>query len=132
MCGLRPVTSTRQNVISRGLSIFGSFFKPLRSVVTETFAEASENWEVSSNLILTDRLPQSFINVKLMMYGFRPVSSTCQNMKSEELPIFRKLCKPLRDLVTKTFQSCSQQVRIMGVCKGVMIFLTYDFCYLQN
>ena len=28
--------------------------------------------------------------------------------------------------ITKTFQLCSQRVPIMGVCKGVLIFLTYD------
>ena len=35
--------STRQNVISRGLPIFGSFCKLLRNVVTEIFAEAAAN-----------------------------------------------------------------------------------------
>ena len=35
--------STRQNVISRGLLIFGSFCSLLRNVVTETFAEAAAN-----------------------------------------------------------------------------------------
>ena len=43
MCGFRLVSSTRQNVISRGLPVFGSFCKLLRNVVTETFAEPSEN-----------------------------------------------------------------------------------------
>ena len=32
--GFRPVCSTRQNVISRGLPIFGSFCRPLRNFVT--------------------------------------------------------------------------------------------------
>ena len=81
MCGFRPVISTRQNVISSGLPIFGCFFKPLRNVVTETFAEPSKNWEVSSNRIMTGRPSRSFINFKLvihyLMYVFRPVSSTC-------------------------------------------------------
>ena len=45
-CGFRPVISTRQNVISQGLPIFGTFCKPLRNVVTETSAEPSANWEV--------------------------------------------------------------------------------------
>ena len=81
-CGFRLVSFTAQNLISRGLPDFGSFCKPPRNVVTETFAEPSANWEVSSNRILTDRPSGSFINVKLvihyyLMYGFPPVSSTC-------------------------------------------------------
>ena len=72
MCGFRLISSTRQNVILRGMP---------RNVVTETFAEPSENWKVSSNRILTSGPSSSFINVKLvihyLMYGFRPVSSTC-------------------------------------------------------
>ena len=47
---------------------------------TETFADPSENWEVSSKRILTGRPSGSIINVKLvihyLMYGFRPFSST--------------------------------------------------------
>ena len=66
--GFRPVISTRQNVISRGLSIFGSFCRPLRNVVAETFADHFENWEVSSNRILTGRPCGSFINVKLVIH----------------------------------------------------------------
>ena len=79
--GLRLVSFTAQNLISRGLPIFGSFCKPLTNVVTETFAEPSANWKVSSNQILTGRPSGSFINVKLvihyLMYGFLPVGSTC-------------------------------------------------------
>ena len=78
MCGFWLVRFTAQNLISRGLPSFGSFCKPLRYVVTETFAEPSANWEVSSNRILTGRPSDSFINVKLvihyLMYGFRPFS----------------------------------------------------------
>ena len=48
-------------------------------------------------------------------------------MRSQELPIFRKFCKPLRNFVTKTFQSCSQRVRMMGICKRFWLFLIYDF-----
>ena len=58
------------------LPVFGSFCKLLKNVVTETFAEPSANWEVSSNRILTGRPSGSFINVKLvihyLMYSFRP------------------------------------------------------------
>ena len=43
-CGFRPVISTSQIVISRGIPIFGSFCKPLRNIVAETFAEPSENF----------------------------------------------------------------------------------------
>ena len=80
--GFRLVSFTAQNLISRGLPIFGSFCKPLRNVVTETSAEPSANWEVSSNRILTGRPSGSFLNVKLvvihyLMYCFPPVSSTC-------------------------------------------------------
>ena len=111
-------------------SNFGSSWKWLRNVVTETFAEPSANWEVSSNRILTGRPSGFFINVKLvihyLMYGFRPVILPL-NMWSQELLIFRQFCKPLRNFVTKTFQSCSQRVRVIGVCKGVLTFLTYDF-----
>ena len=123
-CGFRPVISTGQNVVSQGLPIFGSFCKPLRNVVTETFAEPSENWEVSSNRILTGRSSGSFINVKLvihyLMYCFRPLSFTCQHVRSQELPIFRKFCKPMKNFATKAFQSCSQGVPITGICKGVL------------
>ena len=112
-CGFRPVISTRQNGISQGLPIFGSFCKPLRNVITETFAEPSVNWEVSSNRILTGRPSGSFINVKLvihyLMYSFQPFGSTCEHVRSQELPILRKFCKPLKNLVTKTFRSCSQE-----------------------
>ena len=38
-----PPITTHQNVISLGLPIFGSFSKLLRNIVTETFAERSEN-----------------------------------------------------------------------------------------
>ena len=80
-CGFRLVSFTAQNLISQGLPIFGSFCKPLRNVVTETFAEPSANWEVSSNRILTGRPSCSFMCAKLvihyLMYGFRPVSFTC-------------------------------------------------------
>ena len=80
-CGFRLLSFTAQNLISRGLPISGSFCKPLRNVVTETFAEPSAKWEVSPNRILTGRQSGSLINVKLvihyLMYGFRPVSSTC-------------------------------------------------------
>ena len=138
-CGFRPVISTRQNVISRGLPIFGRFCKRLRNVVTETFAEPSENsenWEVSSNGILTGRPSSSLINVKLvihyLMYRFRPFSSTCLHMRWPELPIFRKFCKPLRNFVTKTFQSCSQRVSSMGICKGVLTVFDLWLCHLQD
>ena len=81
-CGFRLVNFTAQNLISRGLPIFGSFCKPLRNVVTETIAEPSANWQVSSTRILTGRPSGSFINVKLvihyLMYGFRPFSSAFQ------------------------------------------------------
>ena len=75
--------------------MFGSFCKLLRNVVTETFAEPAANWEVSSNRILTGRPTGSFINVKLVIHYLM-------------LLIFRQFCKPLRNFVTKTFQSCSQ------------------------
>ena len=64
-CGFRLVSVTTQNLVSRGFPIFGSFCKPQRNVVTETFAEPAANWEVSSNRILTGRPSGSFINVKL-------------------------------------------------------------------
>ena len=43
MCSFRLLSSTCQNLISRGLPILGSFCKLLGNVVTETFAEPSEN-----------------------------------------------------------------------------------------
>ena len=80
-CGFQLVSFTTQNPVSQGLPIFGSFCKPLRNVVTETFAEPSANWEVSSNRSLTGRPSGFFINVKLvihyLMYRFGPFSSTC-------------------------------------------------------
>ena len=123
MCGFRLVSSTCQNVISRGLPIFGSFCKLLRNIVTETFVEPSENWEVSSNRILTGGPPRSFINVKLVIHYFDVRFLTCQfyliKCEVQKLPIFRKFCKRLGNFVTKTFQSCSQQVPIM---EGVLTF----------
>ena len=114
-CGFQPVISTRQNVISRGLAIFGNFLKPPRNVVTETFAEPSTNWEVSSNWILTGTIRGSscpFIWVKLVIHyltcGFRPVISTRQNVISRGLPIFGSFCKRLRNVVTETFAEPSE------------------------
>ena len=110
MCCFRLVSSTAQNVISRGLPIFGSFCKLLRNPVTEIFAEPSESWEVSSNRILTgtiSRLSCCFMCAKLvikyLMCCFRLVSSTAQNVISRGLPIFGSFCKLLRNVVTETF-----------------------------
>ena len=72
-CGFRLVSFTAQNLVSRGLPIFESFCKPLRNVVTETFAEPAANWEVSSNRILTGTSSGSFINVKLVIHYFDDV-----------------------------------------------------------
>ena len=106
MCGFRLVSSTRQNVISRGLPIFGSFCNLLRNVA-DILAEPAENWKVSSSRILTGGPSRSFINVKLvihyLMYGFRLVSSTPQNVISRGLPVFEIFCKLLRNVVTETF-----------------------------
>ena len=110
MCGFRPVISTRQNVISRGLPIFGSFCKPLRNVVTETFAEPSANWEILTGTIRGSSC--SFICVKLVMHyltcGLRPVISTCQNVISRGLPIFGSFCKPLRNVATEKYAEPSE------------------------
>ena len=107
-CGFRLVSSICQNVMSRGLPIFGSFCRPLRNVVTETFAEPSENWEVASNRILTGTISRPscpFICVKSVIHdstcGFRHVCTTRQNVISRGLPIFEYFCKPLRNFVTK-------------------------------
>ena len=51
-------------------------------------------------------------------------------MRSQELLIFRQFRKPLKNFVTKTLQSCSQRVPVMGglqVGLEVWTFLTYDF-----
>ena len=69
-CSFRLVSCTAQNLVSRGLPIFGTFCKPLRNVVIETFAEPAANWEDSSNRILTVRPLGSFINVKLKELSF--------------------------------------------------------------
>ena len=71
-CGFQLVISICKNVISHGLPGFGSFCNPLRNVITDTFAEASENWEASSNRILADRPSGSFLNVKLVIYNYNP------------------------------------------------------------
>ena len=68
-CGFRLTSFTAQNLVSGGLPIFGSFCKPLRNVVTETFAEPAANWEVSSNRILTGRPSGSFMNVFIFIYS---------------------------------------------------------------
>ena len=118
-CSFRPVSSTRQNMISRGLPIFERFCKPLSNVVTETFAKPSENWEISSNRILPGTISTPsycFICIKLMIHyltcGFRPVSSTRQNVISQDLPVFRRFCKPLGNAVTETFAEPTKNRKI--------------------
>ena len=115
------------NVISRGLPIFGSFCKLLRNVVTETFAEPSANWEVSSSRILTGTIRGSscsFICVKLVIHyltcGFRPVISTPQNVISRGLPIFGSFYKPLRNVVTETLAESSENWKVSsnGILRG--------------
>ena len=59
-------------MISRGLPIFGGFCKLLRNILTETFAEPSENWEVSSNRILTGRPSSSFIQGRVRTAQEKP------------------------------------------------------------
>ena len=124
-CGFRLVSSTRQNVMSRGLPIFGSFCRPLRNFETETFAEPSENWEVASNRILTGTISRPscpFICVKLVIYdltcGFRPVCTTRQNVISfTRPPNFRKFLQTSEEFCNKTFQSVSlfrKQERIIN------------------
>ena len=114
-CGFRSVISARQNVVSRGLPIFGSFCKPLGNIVTETFAEPSANWEISSNRILTGTIRGSscsFLCVQLVIRdltcGFRPVISTCQNVILRGVSIFGSFCKLLRNVVTETFAEPSE------------------------
>ena len=119
-CGFRLVNSTRQNVMSRGLPILGSFCRPLRNVVTETFAEPSEIWEVSSNRILAGTISRPscpFICVKLLWFDVR--FPTCLYYQSKcdvtRPPIFESCCKRLRNFVT--FQSVSlfrKQERIIN------------------
>ena len=103
-CGFRLVSSTPLNVISRGLPIFGSFCRPLRNVITETIVEPSENWEVSSNRILTGTISRPscpFVGVKLVIQGltcnFQAICSTRQNVISRGLPIFGSFSKPLEN-----------------------------------
>ena len=110
MWGFRLVSSICRNVISRGLPIFGSFCKLLRNVITEIFAKPSANWEVSSSWILTGTISRpscSFMCAKLviqyLMWSFRLVSPTRQNVTSRGLPIFGNFCKLLRNVVTETF-----------------------------
>ena len=114
-CGFRPVISTCQNVISRGLPIFGSLCKPLRNLLTEAFAEPAANWEVLSNRTLTVMIcgsSCSFICAKLVIHyltcGFRPVISTRQNVVSRGLPVFTSFCKSLRNVVTETYPEPSE------------------------
>ena len=64
------------------------------------------------------------------MYGFQPVSSI--NMWSQELPIFRQFCNPLRNFATKTFQLCSQRASVMGGLQGGFDFFELWLCYLQD
>ena len=83
----------RSKSVSRGFPIFGSFCKPLRNVVTETFAEPAANWEVSSNRILTGRPLGSFINVKLVIHylisapNFQTVLQTSEEFCDENIPV---------------------------------------------
>ena len=118
-CGFRLVSFTAQNLISRGLPIFGSFCKPLRNVVTETIAEHSANWEVSSNRILTGRPSGSFINkcqisdslfdVRFLTFQFHLL--TCEVTRA---PNFQTVLQTSEEFCKKTFQSCSRRVPILG------------------
>ena len=78
MGGFRLVSSTCQNVISRGLLIYGSFCKLLRNVVTETFGKPSENWEVSSDRLLTGGPSRSFMKCQISVSLFEVQFPTCQ------------------------------------------------------
>ena len=107
--------------------MFKTLCKPLRNFVTETFTEPSKNWKVPSNRILTGRISgqsRSFICVKLvicyLMCGFRPVSSSCQNVISRVLPIFGSFCKPLRNVVTETSAEFSENWEVSSnqILKG--------------
>ena len=128
-CGFRLVSFTAQNLISRGLLIFGRFCKPPRNVVTETSAEPSANWEVSSNRSLTGQVDHrvpckcQISDSLCMVSDLSVLPVNC----GQELLIFRQFCKALRNFVTKTFQSCSQRVAVMEVCKAILTFLNYDF-----
>ena len=122
MCGFRLVSFTRQNVISRGLPIFGSFCKLQRNVVTEIFAEPSENWEVSSDRILTATISKpsrSLMYAKLviqyLMCVFRLASSSRQSVISRGLPIFRSFCKLLKNVVTETFAGPSENWEVFQI-----------------
>ena len=121
-CGFRPVISTHENVISGGLPLFESFCKPLRNVVTETFAKPSANWKVSSNRILTGTIrgssSYSFICVKLLIHyltcGFQPVISTRQNVISRGSPVFGSFYKSLRNVVKETFPEPSENWEVLS------------------
>ena len=129
-CGFRPAISTRQNAISQGLPTFGSFCKRLRNVVTETFAEPSTNWEVSSNRILKGTIDGSFcsfICVKLvnhyLMCGFLPAISTHQNVISRGLPIFGIFCKPLRNVATEPSENWEVSSNRILTCRPFHSFI---------
>ena len=86
---------------------FRRFLKIPEKCCSRNIWEPSKNWQVSSYRILTDRPPRSFINVKLVIHylmdGFQPFSSTYWHVRSHELPIFIKFCKPLRNFSDKNF-----------------------------
>ena len=115
-------------MISRGLPIFGSFCELLRNVVTETFAEAVANCQVSSNRILIgtiSRLSCPFICVKLVIH---------ENLISQGLLIFGSFCKPLRNPVTETFAepSANWEVSSNRILTGRQTILLLYECQIGD
>ena len=64
--------------------------------------------------------------------GFRLIGFTAQNVTAPDLPILGSFCKHLRKFVTKTFQSCSRWVPVMGGLQGGLDFFDLWLCYLQD
>ena len=131
--GFRSVISTRQNVISWGIPIFGSFCKLLRNAVTETFSEPSENLEISSNRSLTGRQTILFlykcqISDSLFDIGFPTFQFylllTCEVTSA---PNFQKVLQTCEEFCNKNISAMFTTSTNNGVCKGVLTFFTCDF-----
>ena len=136
-CDVRFPTSQfyRSKLVSPGLPVFGSFCKPLRNVVTETFAEPSANWEVSSDRILTGRPSGSFINVKLVIHYWCTVSDLSVppvNMEVTRAPNFQTVLQTSEEFCNNNIPVVFTTSTNNGGLQGGFDFFDLWLCYLQD
>ena len=121
-------------MISRGLSIFRSFCKLLRNVVTKTFAEPAANCQVSSNRILIGTISRPscpFICVKLVIHdvtcGFRLVSFYCSKSGITRPSNFRKFLQTAEECCNRNI--CRTFCKLGSLIKSNFDRLTIGFLY---